>query len=357
MSDDMRQMLLDTLQPVLTDHCTAERVQAAEAGGFDATLWQVLDELGYPLAAVPEDAGGIGLDLADLCALLRLCGQHCAPVPLAESQLAAWLLTRAGLDLPGGPLTVAVATAPDTLQSGAAGLRLTAELPRVASARHAAGLALLAEHAGARYVALLTTDELGIEPGDNLAGEARDDVRIDGTVPPARYRRLEQGPDAAEFEARQALLRAALISGALQRVLQQSLDYARERRQFGRPLAAFQAIQQQLAILAAEVVAAAAAVDHAAVLAERGPAPDAIAVAKVRSGKAAGIACRIAHQVHGAMGFTQEYSLQHATRRLWAWRDEAGSEAVWAQRLGQRLATAGADALWPLTTTSGAMAN
>jgi acyl-CoA dehydrogenase len=57
------------------------------------------------------------------------------------------------------------------------------------------------------------------------------------------------------------------------------------------------------------------------------------------------------------MGFTQEYSLQHATRRLWAWRDEAGSEAVWAQRLGQRLATAGADALWPLTTTSGAMAN
>ncbi|HCZ49315.1 MAG TPA: acyl-CoA dehydrogenase [Gammaproteobacteria bacterium] len=350
MSDDMRQMLLDTLLPVLADHCTAERVQAAEAGGFDAGLWQVLDELGYPLAAVPEDAGGIGLGLADLCALLRLCGQHCAPVPLAESQLAAWLLARAGLDLPGGVLTLAVTTALQTLQPGATGLRLTTNLSRVASARHADGLVLLAEHAGARYVVRLTTDELGIEPGNNLAGEARDDVRIDTTVPPARYRRLTQGPDAAALEARAALLRAALMSGALQRVLQQSLDYARERRQFGRPLAAFQAIQQQLAILAAEVVAAAAAVDHAAVLAGHGPAPDAIAVAKVRSGKAAGIACRIAHQVHGAMGFTYEHRLHHLTRRLWAWRDEYGSDVYWSRILGQEVLNWGADQLWPRIT-------
>ena len=78
---------------------------------------------------------------------------------------------------------------------------------------------------------------------------------------------------------------------------------------------------------------------------------------RAKATMAAGIACRIAHQVHGAMGFTQEYSLQHATRRLWAWRDEAGSEAVWARRLGQHLAAAGADALWPLTTGSGAMAD
>ena len=57
------------------------------------------------------------------------------------------------------------------------------------------------------------------------------------------------------------------------------------------------------------------------------------------------------------MGFTQEYSLQHATRRLWAWREENGTETVWARRLGQRLAKSGADALWPLTTASGAVAD
>ena len=83
MSDDTRQMLLDTLERVLADHCTADRVQAADAGGFDAALWQVLEELGYPLVAVPEEHGGIGLVLPDQCALLRLAGRHCAPAPLA----------------------------------------------------------------------------------------------------------------------------------------------------------------------------------------------------------------------------------------------------------------------------------
>jgi acyl-CoA dehydrogenase len=180
-------------------------------------------------------------------------------------------------------------------------------------------------------------------------------VRIDLTL--AAERLHETNVTADTFQARAALLRAALMTGALERALQQSLDYTRERKQFGRALAAFQAIQQQLAILAAEVVAATSAVDHAAAVAECGPAPDEIAVAKIRAGKAAGIACRIAHQVHGAMGFTQEYSLQHATRRLWAWRDEAGGEALWARRFGQRLAAAGADALWPATTASGAVAD
>lgn len=353
MSDDTRQMLLDTLERVLADHCTAERVQAADLGGFDAALWQVLEELGYPLVAVAEQYGGVGLPLPDQCALLRLAGRHCAPAPLAESaMLGGWLLARAGCELPTGVLAAAVAE-PGQVRSAAGGLHVQGVLPRVAAARHAGGLVLLLEQADACWLALLMPDEYRLEAGDNLAGEARDDVHLDLALPPERLHATDVTADA--FAARVALLRAALMTGALERALQQSLDYTRERKQFGRPLAAFQAIQQQLAILAAEVAAASAAVDHAAALAEHGQALDEIAVAKIRAGKAAGIACRIAHQVHGAMGFTQEYSLQHATRRLWAWRDEAGGEAVWARRFGRRLAAAGPDALWPLTTTSGAV--
>ena len=351
MSDDTRQMLLDTLERVLTDHCTAERVQAADAGGFDAALWQVLEELGYPLVAVPEEHGGIGLALPDQCALLRLAGRHCAPAPLAESaMLANWLLASAGLGPMEGVLAAASAGEISVLPA-AGGLRVHGTLGRVGAVRHAAALVLLLDG----QVAVLTPGEYTLEAGDNLAGEARDDVLLDLTLAADRLHATGVTDDA--FHARAALLRAALMTGALERALQQSLDYSRERKQFGRALAAFQAIQQQLAILAAEVVAATSAVDHAAAVAERGPAIDEIAVAKVRAGKAAGIACRIAHQVHGAMGFTQEYSLQHATRRLWAWRDEAGSEALWARRFGQRLAVAGADALWPATTASGAVAD
>jgi len=359
MSDDTRQMLLDTLERVLADHCTAERVQAADQGGFDAALWQVLEELGYPLAAVPEQTGGIGLGLPDLCALLRVCGRHCAPVPLAESaMLAAWLLAGAGQELPGGMLAVA-SVDPRHLELRPQGdaLRLKGTVPRVAAARHASAIVLLLEHDGACQVAVLHPADCRLETGDNLAGEARDDVHLDLTIDASRLYAAAPGVTLEALHARAALLRAALMTGALERSLQQSLDYARERKQFGRALAAFQAIQQQLAILAAEVVAANAAVDHAAAVAQIGPALDEIAVAKIRAGKAAGIACRIAHQVHGAMGFTQEYSLQHATRRLWAWRDENGTEAAWALRLGQRLAQAGANALWPLTTASGAVAD
>lgn len=357
MSDDTRQMLLDTLERVLTDHCTAERVQAADVGGFDAALWQVLDELGYGLVAVPEALGGVGLSLPDQCALLRLAGRHCAPVPLAESaMLGAWLLAGAGREPLAGVLAVACADEKALdLAPSAGALHVAGVLPRVPAARHATALVLLLEQAGACRMAVLTPAEYRLEAGDNLAGEARDDVHLDLRLSAERLQPTDVTPEAVA--ARAALLRAALMSGALERALQQSLDYARERKQFGRSLAAFQAIQQQLAILAAEVVAANAAVDHAAAVAETGPALDEIAVAKIRAGKAAGIACRIAHQVHGAMGFTQEYSLQHATRRLWAWRDENGTEAAWALRLGQRLARAGAAALWPLTTASGAVAD
>ena len=105
------------------------------------------------------------------------------------------------------------------------------------------------------------------------------------------------------------------------------------------------------ATLAGEVAAASAAADGAA---EACSGPEIglaeVAIAKVRGGEAAGTGAAIAHQVHGAMGFTYEHSLHHATRRLWAWREEFGNEAVWAQRLGRMVARHGADQLWSFIT-------
>ena len=75
-----------------------------------------------------------------------------------------------------------------------------------------------------------------------------------------------------------------------------------------------------------------------------------VAIAKVRVGEAAGAGAAIAHQVHGAMGFTYEHSLHHATRRLWAWREEFGNEAVWADAARPDGRRPGADQLWPFIT-------
>ena len=146
-----------------------------------------------------------------------------------------------------------------------------------------------------------------------------------------------------------ALARAAQLRGAMEKVLAMSLRHAQERTQFGRPLARFQAIQHHLAEMAGEAAASGAAVDAAACAGT----PFACAAAKARASQAAGSVARIAHQVHGAIGYTAEHDLHHWTTRLWAWRDECGNEARWWQVLGAQVARGGGGALWPTIVAAG----
>jgi acyl-CoA dehydrogenase len=152
-------------------------------------------------------------------------------------------------------------------------------------------------------------------------------------------------PDAGELMARGALLRAQQIAGALSRVLELSVEYARARVQFGRPIARFQAIQHHLADIAAETVAAGVAAEAAADLAQSGRTLEAAMIAKSRTGLASRAAA-IAHQVHGAIGVTEEHPLHLFTRRIWDWRDDFGSDVEWAGLLGRKVARAGGAALW-----------
>ena len=157
---------------------------------------------------------------------------------------------------------------------------------------------------------------------------------------------------AAELRARFALARAVQLAAALEQVLAWTVQYAGERQQFGRPLGKFQAIQMELAEMAGEVTAVTALTDAAVQAVERGSADLVLAraAAKVRAGAAVEVVARLAHQVHGAIGFTQEHKLHHLTRRLWAWRDEAGSELAWARVLAAGLLADGPDGLWPALT-------
>ena len=136
------------------------------------------------------------------------------------------------------------------------------------------------------------------------------------------------------------------MAGALESVLSQTVQYACERIQFGRPIGKFQAIQQSIAVMASEVTAAGTAVEAACEAANRGPARFEIAAAKIRAGMAAGVSAAIAHQVHGAIGFCYEHTLQFGTRRLWSWRAEFGNESSWAQRLGAQAIRRGGDRFW-----------
>jgi alkylation response protein AidB-like acyl-CoA dehydrogenase len=347
MSRDSDTIIVDTATRIFRDLCEPATVNEAERGVWPKALWSALEESGLPRAWVSEELGGAGAALADGFAVLRVAGRFAAPVPLAETLMAGWLLARAGLAVPEGPMTIAPVHADGNIALRADG-RLEGRARRVPFARNARHIAVLARRTAGRAVALIATSDLPIRQDRSLAGEPRDEVAFDRALPEA------VGTAAIDEDAIQrfgAAVRLQQIAGALERILEQSVEYALDRVQFGRPIAKFQAVQHSLATLAGEVAAASAAAELAAqACAAAEPGAAEIAIAKVRGGEAAGTGAAIAHQVHGAMGFTYEHSLHHRTRRLWSWREEFGNETVWATRLGRMVAAAGADRLWPFVT-------
>jgi len=354
--NNIRALLVDTAQRILQDHCTQTTVEAAKKDGWSSALWQVLEQTQLPLVSVAEERGGAGGTVSDMAAVLRIAGRFSAPVPIAETGLlAGWLLAASGKDVPAGPLAAAPqrADAPLTLNRQAGAWTLTGELRRVPWARVAARLVVLARHEGADWVVNADPKRCRITPGCNLAWEPRDDVRFDhvsigaGDIAPAG-----PGVNFANLYARGALARSVLMVGALDRALELAVSHARTRVQFGRPIARFQAVQQELARFADEVAAAAAAALSAAGNVERGDAAIAVACAKTRVGEAATTGAGIAHQIHAAIGVTEEYALHHSTLRLQAWRSEYGSESEWSEHLGARILESGADRLWPIITES-----
>jgi acyl-CoA dehydrogenase len=338
---------------ILRDFAAGREPAAGGEGSADSgwapALWEMLEAAGLPLVGVPEAHGGVGGGWPEIAAVVRAAGRFPAPVPLAETAaLAVWLLAMAGRPIPPGPLTVAPTRPSDRLEIAADGdrWRLRGSAARVPWASQASAIVVLAQHGTDTVVASVAPSACRVESGANLAGEPRnrvtfEDVRLaDDAVARASL-------DADQLLVRGALVRAIQIVGALDRVLELTVGYAQARTQFGRPLGRFQAVQHELARLAGETVAAAAAVDGAiAAAAARRDCSFEVAAAKVRTGEAASAGARIAHQLHGAIGFTQEHQLHRLTTRLWSWRDEFGAERDWAIRLGRFAAGAGPASYW-----------
>ncbi len=348
---ETRELLRDAAERLFAAHCTAEVLRRADQGTFAQALWDAVAQAGYTEALVAEEAGGPGLDLPDALSLLVSAGRHAAPVPLAETMLAGWLLSAAGLPRPAGPLTVAPVREGDMLRARREGARwrLDGAAARVPWASRASAIVAIARGDARTVVALARPSDCRIRPGANVAAEPREDVDFAGVTAEGAETPLE----VAAVRALGAVMRSAQMAGALQRVLEESVRYATERVQFGRPIGRFQAVQQNLAVLAGQAAAATAAAEAAMEAVARDPASPAVAAAKIRAGEAAGLGAAIAHQVHGAIGFTQEHLLHHFTRRLWAWRDEFGHEAHWAAALGGAVAAAGPERLWQGITGAG----
>jgi acyl-CoA dehydrogenase len=348
--NELRAVLSEVVTRLFTERVTRELRQSAEGGAWPDALWAVVEENGLTLPLVPEAQGGAGGAWGDAHVVVSAAGRHALPLPLPETIVAAWLLAGAGLEVPAGPLTVAPAQRDDDLRltstGGAWRLHGTARrVPWGGAARH---VVVVASVDGRPMVARVAAGGFSVERDRNLALEPRDTLVFDAA--PVEAARAGDGVTADAAWTHGALARSAQMAGGVDAILRLAARYATERRQFGKPIGAFQAIQQNLAVLAGHAAAADIAAAHAFRAAERGDALFEIGVAKVRAGEAAGIGAAIAHQVHGAIGFTYEHELQFVTRRLWSWRAEFGGEGWWAAALGREVALWGADALWPTVT-------
>ncbi len=295
---------------------TAKRIYADHADDTTA-LWQALEDNGLSRAWVPDELGGTGLELSDGFALIRQSAGEQASVPFAETLMAGYLLATAGAEMPDGQITIA-----SSRQYSAT------EVPFADRADHVLRLqqnqiqlfkvenAQIISHVGSDPVA--TIDFAPLTPVSSHKAAA--------WLTPEIYQQLG------------AVIRTAQLCGTMQYQLELTLEHTSTREQFGRPLTKFQAIQHLLAEMAGELATSSAALEGAIQSFSLDAAPDAIAVAcaKARASEAADIVSRHAHQAHGAIGYTGEYSLGRFSRRLWQWREDFGNEFYWGKQLGEQ---------------------
>jgi acyl-CoA dehydrogenase len=347
-------IVAETAERIFTDLADAQAINNDKEGRWKAPLWQALTEAGLPLSWVREDCGGSGASLAEGFSVLSSAGRFAVAVPLAETMLAGWLLAQAEIASPDDAMTVAPASPKDRIVLNADGT-LSGRARGIPFAKAAGHIAVLASGASGLSIALVDAASCRIEQGLNLASDASDIVTFND-VRPIAIKPAPKGFDQTSLMLMGAVARSLQIAGALESMLDISVRYSNERVAFEKKISKFQAVQHNLAKLAGEAAAALAAASSAAdTIANCTSFDEAVfleaASAKIRCSEAAEKGAAIAHQVHGAIGFTIEHILHRYTLRALAWRDDFGHESYWAVELGKMVAARGADELWPLVAS------
>ncbi len=343
----MKELFESTVERLLIDTVTPDLLRHCEGGDWPDQVWRAVEESGFAVAASPESLGGAGANWADLFGVVRAAGRYSLPLPLPETLLANALLGECGLEAINAPLGIAAGGSLVLQQGRVSGTVL--DVPWGRHVRHMVAVTGGSEPA----VVLLDTGDAQCTLRLNTAGEPRDELRFErAACVSCAPLPADLQPDVLQLGG--AMLRSAQIAGALQAIVELTLGYAGERVQFGKPIASFQALQQQIAVLAEHCAAASVAAECAFSTSLAGAGCFAalpIAAAKVCSSEAVSFGAAVAHTVHGAIGFTHEHALHFSTRRLWSWRSEFGNATTWAQRLGTAICAGGSQALWPAITS------
>lgn len=325
----MDHVLVDSFERLLADLSTPPVVRSIESGEPWQPLWQQLVDSGFVDALVNEESGGAGLSLQDALALWFECGRHALPLPLAQTMIARGVLAHSGVDIPDGLIVIAPVPVHPGPGKTADAQQHAVDCRNVPFGRVADWVVVSHSHHSDDTADMLLPAQRAVRSDVAVHGSQQAHLSWKTTADSAKLKQRYPWQELA------ALSTAAQMAGAMDRIMNITVNYAGERIQFGRPIGKFQAVQQQLSVLAE----LAAASRMAAELGGREesplmPNPLAAAVAKARASEAAENVVKIAHAVHAAMGITAEYDLQLYTRRLIEWRTDYGSAGYWNRRVG-----------------------
>lgn len=257
-------------------------------GNRDPLIWQGLVEMGLPGLLVPEESGGLGMKLMDAALIAAECGRACLAEPLVDTACVAvpWMLANCE----------------------------TADMEAIAS--------------GEKTISLAHTINGWVADGDGAPLKSVDPMRNLTALP-------AEPNDDPHLLNLGALMAAAQLVGLAEAMLDQAVDYAKNRNQFGQPIGAFQAVKHHLASATVALEFAKPVVWRAAQAMDDNidSAPIHVSHAKITAGDAALQMAETAIQVHGAMGYTYEVDLHFWMKRSWALIGAWGSRAFHVKRV------------------------
>lgn len=306
--------------------------------GFDRDVWRQICEMGWPALRLPEEKGGSGLGMVEFCALCEELGASLVPEPLIQVAMAASLL--------GSDQRVPVLAGSHVVIPAVQERANTFDAPptaRFTGGKVTGNKVFVPMAAGADAFLVTTADGLALiaqdAPGVSLTIERTQDGGNFGTL------RFEDAPaepvagDIADALEDAALATAATMLGVMDRAFAMTLDYLKTRQQFGRVIGSFQALQHRAADLKIQLALTRASVESAAALLDAGGEPAqrkaAVSRAKARASDAGMVVTRQCIQLHGGIGYTDEYDVGLFLRKAMVLANLYGSAALHRARFAE----------------------
>lgn len=334
-----QKLLQQSARDFFVRECKPERVRELMATdtAFDEGLWRAIADQGWTGLIIPEEFGGLGLGLVDLVAVVEEMGRACLPGPFISTLWAAALIERSGSEgqrkqylepISAGDMKATVAFLEEDGDWNPAAVQMRAEKDGkayrlrgrkdyvadaavadiiICVARGADGLVFLPVRKGAEGLAI--TPMTGLDQTRKIYSVQFDGVTVQEADALAFNPRPQEAFEAATDAANVAL--CAEMVGLMQWTLETSVEYAKTRQQFGRPIGAYQAVQHQCADIYLMTESARSAVYYAAwAVTENDPAGKlAVSVAKSYCSDGAREVGNRGVQVHGGIGFTWEHNM------------------------------------------------